>query len=37
MTEIVRNPGANPAGVDGEPKSVRDAADALLTKNGEKK
>jgi hypothetical protein len=39
-TEIVQNPGANPPGMDGEPKSVRDAYDALSdtwTKTGGKR
>jgi hypothetical protein len=36
-TPIVQNPGANPPGLDGEPKSVRDAWDVLADtwiKNG---
>ena len=31
---VVQNPGANPPGTDGEPKSVRDAYDATLRTSG---
>jgi hypothetical protein len=33
-TPVVQNPSANPPRQDGEPKSVRDAYDALSSKSG---